>query len=86
MNDSVIADTKSKKENMSEVVLMVEIISGRSLVEYHGGEDTKFLKITMALPNHIAPAKRLLETTTVYESLKHYEYKVFEANVDIDTR
>lgn len=40
----------------------------------------------MALPKHIAPAKRLLETTTVYEPLKHHDYLIFESNVDIETR
>lgn len=82
----MIADSKSKTENASETVLMVEIIKAKSLLEYQGDEDARFLKITMALPKQIAPAKRLLETTSVYEPLKYHNFKMFESNVDIDTR
>lgn len=83
LNNSVLADSRSKNDKISEAVLKVEIFFGKSLLEYQGDENDKFLKITMALPKHVAPAKRLLENTTANEN---HHYKIFESNVDIETR
>ncbi|XP_017784664.1 PREDICTED: DNA polymerase delta catalytic subunit [Nicrophorus vespilloides] len=86
LNQVVLADIKSNKENLSEAVLMVEIVQGKSLVEYQGDEYKSFAKITVALPKLVAATKRLLETTTVYQPAAHHNFVPYESNVDIEMR
>ncbi|XP_044259978.1 DNA polymerase delta catalytic subunit isoform X2 [Tribolium madens] len=86
LNEAVVSDMRSNRDNITEAVLMVELVRGKSLVEYQGEEDCNFAKITLALPKFIAASKRLLSTTVVYQPLAHYTFHFFEANVDIETR
>jgi DNA polymerase delta subunit 1 len=86
LNDAVVADMRSNKDNITEAVLMMELLKGKSLVEYQGEEDGKFAKITLALPKFVAAAKRLLTTTIVYQPLANHTFYPFESNVDIETR
>ncbi|CAH0561401.1 unnamed protein product [Brassicogethes aeneus] len=86
LNDSLLADMKGNKENISEACLMVEIVKGKSLCEYTGENDLTFAKITVALPKFIPATKRLLTTQIVYEPLQNHVFNVYEANVDIETR
>ncbi|RZC43128.1 DNA polymerase delta catalytic subunit [Asbolus verrucosus] len=86
LNDAVLADMRSNKDNITEAVLLVELIKGKSLVEYQGEEDNNFAKITVALPRFVPVVKRLLDTTVVYQPLSHHKFSMFEANVDIETR
>lgn len=81
----VLADSRSNKD-VTEAVLMIEVVKGKSLVEYHGENDDIFAKITLALPKFVPAAKRLLTTTVVYEPLSKHTFAAFESNVDIDTR
>lgn len=74
------------KDGIRDAVLMVEIVQGQSLVNYSGDEKLNFAKITMALPKLIAPAKRLLETTVIYQPAGNHQFKAFESNVDVETR
>lgn len=86
LNDAVIADMRSNKDNISQAVLAVDIIQGKSLLEYQGDDDINCAKITVALPKLVAPVKRLLETTTVYEPIGYHTFQAFESNVDIEMR
>ncbi|CAG9819660.1 unnamed protein product [Phaedon cochleariae] len=87
LNDAVLADQRSSNKNdVYEAVLMVEIVKGKSLVEYTGSEDDNFAKITLTLPKFVPAAKRLLTTTIVYQKLASHTFFVFESNVDIETR
>lgn len=76
----------ANKSDIPLAVLMVELVKGKSLVEYTGDVDSNFAKITVALPRFLPSAKRLLTTTIVYEPLKNHSFELFEANVDIETR
>lgn len=82
LNNAVIADVRSK-EKITDAVLMVQIVQGKSLVEYAGDENLNFIKITVALPRFIVPAKRLLEGGT---AIQGYYCSIFESNVDIEMR
>lgn len=86
LNSAVVADMRSNKENITEAVLAVEIVHGKSLMEYQGDDDQTFAKITVALPRLIAPSKRLLRTQVIYPPADHHEFTDFESNVDIDMR
>lgn len=74
---------RSNKDEVTEAILMVEIVKGKSLCDYLGEENLSFAKITVALPKLIAPSKRLLEVGNI---LPGHFFNAFESNVDIDTR
>lgn len=74
------------KSDISEAVLLVDIVYGKSLMGYNGEEDEKFLKIVVALPHLVATTKRMLETMNVYPQLQNYCFSFYESNVDIDMR
>lgn len=76
----------ANKSEVHEAVLMVEIIKGKSLVEYTGDEDQNFAKITLTLPKFIPSAKRLLTTSIVYSPLSSHNFQLYESNVDFETR
>lgn len=76
----------ANKSEVHEAVLMVEIVKGKSLVEYTGDEDQNFAKITLTLPKFIPAAKRLLTTTLIYQPLASHSFQMYESNVDFETR
>ncbi|KAK5644258.1 hypothetical protein RI129_008103 [Pyrocoelia pectoralis] len=82
LNQAVILDQKATSDKVPDAVLMVEIKRGKSLLEFSGHEDSKFAKITVALPRYIAVAKRLLE----HGAYGNQSFSSFESNVDIDLR
>ncbi|XP_056636918.1 DNA polymerase delta catalytic subunit [Diorhabda sublineata] len=86
LNDAVMSDSMYPKGQAPEAVLMIELVKGKSLVEFTGYEDETFAKITVALPRMIAIAKRLITTTTVYQPLASHVFFAFESNVDFETR
>nr|CAI5856955.1 unnamed protein product [Callosobruchus analis] len=87
LDNSVMADVRgAKKTDFPEAVLAVEIVKGKSLVEYTGDEETNFAKITVSAPKFLPPAKRLLTTTIIYEPLQNHSFSIYEGNVDIETR
>lgn len=53
---------------------------------YHGKGSLDFLRITMAMPRLIAPAKRLLELGFKFGPFSIQSYQSFEANIDFEIR
>ena len=79
-------DMRGNRDNLQEAVLMVEMVHKINLYGYHGENESLFLKITVALPRLIAPAKRLLEKEGIYQQHPSFCFQVFEANIDFDIR
>lgn len=86
LNAAILADARSSKSGISEAVLVVDIVKGKSLVEYMGEDDSTFAKITVAQPRFIATAKNILLSKIIYEPLKNHSFKIFESNVDYELR
>ncbi|KAF7284558.1 hypothetical protein GWI33_021941 [Rhynchophorus ferrugineus] len=86
LNTALIKDIKSNKVNIIDAVLIVELVKGKSLVEYMGDEDTLFAKITFSQHRFVPATKRLLSSIKVYEPLAEHHFEFFESNVDIETR
>jgi DNA polymerase delta subunit 1 len=61
LNRVVLADMRSNRESVREAVVAVELVERLNLMGYNGEAKMRFIKITLALPRLIAPAKRLLE-------------------------
>ncbi|KAJ8919492.1 hypothetical protein NQ315_002113 [Exocentrus adspersus] len=87
LNTAILADVRmANKSDVAQAVLKVELVKGKSLVEYSGEEDTNFAKITLVLPKFVPVAKRLLTTTVIYQPLGYHDFCAYESNVDIETR
>lgn len=87
LNDALIADIRGgNKEGIVDAVLMIEIVKGKSLVNYNGDQDDKFAKITVSLYKFVPASRRLLLNSIIYDPLKSHVFEFFESNVDIETR
>ncbi|KAL5289927.1 POLD1 family protein [Megaselia abdita] len=86
LDKAVLKDMRSNKENIQETVLEVEILERQSIMGFLGDDKQRFIKITMALPKLLAPAKRILEKEIVMNDFDFQDCRAFENNVDIDIR
>ncbi|XP_051905089.1 DNA polymerase delta catalytic subunit [Hippocampus zosterae] len=86
LNSAVLKDMRSNKDNMSVTVLAVDITRKESMYGYHGNRSLDFLRITMAMPRLVAPAKRLLEQGLKCGPFPMHCYQSFEANIDFEIR
>ena len=55
-----------------------------SIYGYHENRKIPFLRITMALPKLIAPAKRILETGFRCAEFPERGYSTYESNIDYE--
>ncbi|CAG5897641.1 unnamed protein product [Menidia menidia] len=86
LNSAVLKDMRSNKDNISVTVLAVDITRKESMYGYHGQRVSDFLRITMAMPRLIAPAKRLLEQGFKFGPFPIQNYQSYEANIDFEIR
>uniref|UniRef100_A0A672YHQ5 DNA polymerase n=1 Tax=Sphaeramia orbicularis TaxID=375764 RepID=A0A672YHQ5_9TELE len=86
LNTAVLKDMRSNKDNISVTVLAVDITRKESMYGYHGKRSLDFLRITMAMPRLIAPAKRLLEQGLKFGPFPIQSYQSYEANIDFEIR
>ncbi|KAM4534907.1 DNA polymerase delta catalytic subunit [Fundulus diaphanus] len=86
LNAVVLKDMRSNKDNISITVLAVDICRKESMYGYHGKRILDFLRITMAMPRLIAPAKRLLELGFKFGPFPIQSYQAYEANIDFEIR
>ncbi|XP_059584205.1 DNA polymerase delta catalytic subunit isoform X1 [Alligator mississippiensis] len=86
LNGAVLRDMRSNKDGLSQAVLAVELCSKESMYGYHGQRLMPFLKVVMALPRLIAPAKRLLEQGLRCGTLGLHGFQAYEANIDFEIR
>uniref|UniRef100_A0A1A7XRS9 DNA polymerase delta catalytic subunit n=1 Tax=Iconisemion striatum TaxID=60296 RepID=A0A1A7XRS9_9TELE len=86
LNSVVLKDMRSNKDNISITVLAVDITRKESMYGYHGQRSLDFLRITMAMPRLIAPAKRLLEQGFKFGHYPIQQYQAYEANIDFEIR
>ncbi|XP_069047871.1 DNA polymerase delta catalytic subunit [Lepisosteus oculatus] len=86
LNSVVLKDMRSNKDNLSVTVLAVDITRKESMYGYHGNRSSDFLRITMATPRLIAPAKRLLEQGFKFGNFSTQSYSAYEANIDFEIR
>ncbi|XP_018620048.2 DNA polymerase delta catalytic subunit [Scleropages formosus] len=86
LNAVVLKDMRSNKDSVSVTVLAVDIKRKESMYGFHGNRSVDFLRITMAKPRLIAPAKRLLEQGFKFGSFPLQSYTSYEANIDFEIR
>eukprot|EP00058_Branchiostoma_floridae_P022753 XP_002608243.1 hypothetical protein BRAFLDRAFT_125058 [Branchiostoma floridae] len=86
LNKVVLNDMRSNKDNVKQAVLAVEMMEKENMYGFHGNQRLPFLRITVALPRLIAPAKRLLEQGFSCPGYGLHGYQSFESNVDFEIR
>merc|ERR1712223_329892 len=87
LNSAVISDMKNNRDNVTDAVLHVEMLDKSTIYNFQGNRLIPFLKITVAYPKLIAPAKRLLEKGDVaVKGFANHTYRAFEANIDFEIR
>nr|XP_054761921.1 DNA polymerase delta catalytic subunit-like [Lytechinus pictus]XP_054761922.1 DNA polymerase delta catalytic subunit-like [Lytechinus pictus] len=86
LNDAVLADMRSNKDNLTQAVLAVDVLQKENVYGYHGNKMMPFLKITVAYPKLIAPARRILEAGLSIPPYPHRGYQTYESNIDFEIR
>ncbi|KAG3256569.1 DNA polymerase delta catalytic subunit isoform X1 [Ictidomys tridecemlineatus] len=86
LNAAISRDQRGGKELTGPAVLAVELCSRESMFGYHGHGPSPFLRITLALPRLVAPARRLLEQGIRVAGLGTPSFAPYEANVDFEIR
>uniref|UniRef100_V9KAT7 DNA polymerase n=1 Tax=Callorhinchus milii TaxID=7868 RepID=V9KAT7_CALMI len=86
LNNVVLKDMRSNKDNLTQAVLAVDICMKENMYSYCGNKKLPFLKITMALPRLVAPAKRLLELGFHFGHFPMHNYQSYEANIEFEIR
>ncbi|KAI8481510.1 DNA polymerase delta catalytic subunit [Branchiostoma belcheri] len=86
LNKAVLNDMRSNKDQVRQAVLAVEMMEKENMYGFHGNQKLSFLRITVALPRLIAPAKRLLEQGFSCPGYGLHGYQSFESNVDFEIR
>ncbi|XP_014787230.1 DNA polymerase delta catalytic subunit [Octopus bimaculoides] len=86
LNKAVMKDLRSNREDIKEAVLGVEYTTKESIYGFHDNRKEPFLKITVALPRLIAPAKRLLEQGFQCLDYACHGFQTYESNIDFEIR
>nr|XP_021536769.1 DNA polymerase delta catalytic subunit [Neomonachus schauinslandi] len=86
LNAAISRDQRGGKELTGPAVLSVELCSRESMFGYQGHGPSPFLRITLALPRLMAPARRLLEQGIRVAGLGTPSFAPYEANVDFEIR
>ena len=86
LNNAMLKDMRSNRENVQEAVLNVEIVKRCSMYGFHFNQQHSFLKITVVLPKLVAPAKRLLENGITLQSYGFRAFQVYESNIEYEIR
>ncbi|XP_072172406.1 DNA polymerase delta catalytic subunit-like [Diadema setosum] len=86
LNDAILADMRSNKDNITQAVLAIDVTQKENIYGYHGNKMMPFLKITVAYPKLIAPARRLLEGGISLAGYGNRGYQTFESNIDFEIR
>nr|XP_005905083.1 PREDICTED: DNA polymerase delta catalytic subunit [Bos mutus] len=86
LSAAISRDQRGGKELTGPAVLAVELCSRESMFGYHGHGPSPFLRITLALPRLMAPARRLLEQGIRLAGLGTPSFAPYEANVDFEIR
>ncbi|TTL57246.1 DNA polymerase delta catalytic subunit [Bagarius yarrelli] len=86
LNSAVLKDMRSNKDNISVTVLAVDVTRKENMYGFHGNRPLDFLRITMAMPRLVAPAKRILEQGFKFAHFSIQSYSAYEANIDFEIR
>lgn len=84
--DTAVRSDPRGAQGLAKAVLAVEIELKSSMYNFHFNHKHPFLKVTMATPKLLAPAKRLLEQGILVSPYGLRGYTVYETNVEFEVR
>ncbi|VEL27494.1 unnamed protein product [Protopolystoma xenopodis] len=87
LNQSLKREVKQKDlVALQHMVLAVRLEMKESIYGFHDNRKLPFIRITLALPRLIAPAKRILENGFAFSNYSMQSYSIFESNIDFEVR
>ncbi|XP_065070198.1 DNA polymerase delta catalytic subunit-like [Rhopilema esculentum] len=86
LNNIVLSDMRSNKDNVSQAIVAVELTEKESIYGFHNNTKIPYLKIYVSLQKLISPAKRILEAGFNCPPYGLRSYATFESNIDFEVR
>ncbi|XP_061199933.1 DNA polymerase delta catalytic subunit-like, partial [Neopsephotus bourkii] len=86
LDSALLRELRGSREGLSRAVLGLELCHKQSLLGYQGAQLSPFVKVTLALPRLVPPARRLLEQGLRWGGLGVHPAAPFESNVDFEIR
>ena len=80
LNDAVVGDLCGNRDNIQEAVLAIEMCKKSSIYGFYFNEMSDFLRITVALPKLVAPARRLVSCISI-SPFGQIDYQVRESSI-----
>ena len=85
LDEAVMGDMRSNRDGIKQAVLAVEIFQRCSMYGFHYNKMFPFLKITLASPKLVAPARRLISSVNI-PPFGQVSYLSFESNIEFEVR
>ncbi|XP_033928295.1 DNA polymerase delta catalytic subunit [Melopsittacus undulatus] len=86
LDSALLRELRGNREGLSRAVLGLELCYKQSLLGYHGGQLSPFVRVLLALPRLVPPARRLLEQGLPWGDMGVHRAAPYESNVDFEIR
>ncbi|XP_069738764.1 LOW QUALITY PROTEIN: DNA polymerase delta catalytic subunit [Phaenicophaeus curvirostris] len=86
LDAALLRELRGNKEGLKHPVLALELCRKQSIMGYQGSERSLFVRVVLALPRLVAPARRLLEQGLRWGALGVQPAPPFESNIDFEIR
>ncbi|XP_068785695.1 DNA polymerase delta catalytic subunit-like, partial [Struthio camelus] len=87
LDGAVLRELRGPREGgLRRAVLALELCRKQSMLGYRGPQQAPFVRVVLALPRLVAPARRLLEQGLRWGALGVQPAPPFEANIDFEIR
>ncbi|XP_053908258.1 DNA polymerase delta catalytic subunit [Cuculus canorus] len=86
LDAALLRELRGNKEGLKHPVLALELCRKQSIMGYQGSQRSLFVRVVLALPRLVAPARRLLEQGLRWGALGVHPAPPFESNIDFEIR
>ena len=86
LNSALEGDSRSSRDQLVKFVLAVDPVQKCSMYGYKHKKSYPFLKVTLALPKLVAPARRLLEQGIHLPGFGDHCFAAYESNIEYEIR
>ncbi|XP_064360612.1 DNA polymerase delta catalytic subunit, partial [Dromaius novaehollandiae] len=86
LDEALLRERGGPRGGLRRAVLGLELCHKQSMLGYRGGQRGPFVRVLLALPRLVAPARRLLEQGLRWGGLGVQPAPPFEANIDFEIR
>ncbi|XP_004365086.2 DNA polymerase delta1 catalytic subunit [Capsaspora owczarzaki ATCC 30864] len=82
LNQNLQQQQRVARDNLSEVVLSVELVMKESIMYFHNNRKLPFVRITLALPTYVTAARKILERGLDVPNLGFRAFETYETNIE----